>query len=583
MNEPTYLQLEFPLNVYAHSLYLQQGFVEYLHYGLVEANEDAWEIGAWVAQQRSTDLLLARLPPPPARILTVGVGLGTLATFLVKQGYQVTGISPDPQQIALAKQQMDSDSLHCVSFEAFAPQVQGYDVILFQQAAQSIKPLALFNKAFSLLNEKGQLILIEEFSLRRTSEDQIERLPLLKASLAQAKRCGFQLTEQLDLSQQVIPTLDYSVKVIEHHRTQLLTDLSLTVEQIDSWLNTLRLFQRKYRDGRYGYTLLVFEKGKAPRWRITEVTDADQEAIRGLFKQVFESEMTLDLWTWKYVQGQGMAIAAWRGSEMIAHYGGVVRELLYFGQPKKGVQIVDVMTSVKERRFLTRQGPYFLVGATFPEYYVGYGQPTLLGFGFPTHIHTRLAELLGLYAPVGQITEIHWSTQKSWSHVFTRIRHLHPLEQPADREIIDQLWEQMRPDFQQVIIGQRHWAYVEYRYFKHPHKQYELLMVSHRWWGRPLGIVVLFREQAVCKLIDLIAPIAHIPILIQQTRRIVASWGIPTLSLWITETFAPLFTQTGGTQHPVDVSIPHGIWYEGPPVTEVKDHWWLMGGDTDFM
>lgn len=66
MKPPEHIHLTFPLNVYAHSLYLQQGQVNYLHYGLVEENEDVWELGALAAQQRSTELLLARLPPPLA-------------------------------------------------------------------------------------------------------------------------------------------------------------------------------------------------------------------------------------------------------------------------------------------------------------------------------------------------------------------------------------------------------------------------------------------------------------------------------------------------------------------------------------
>jgi len=71
MSLPLHTQLDFPLNVYAHTLYLQQGEVQYLHYGLVEAQEDAWAVGALTAQQRATELLLTQLPPPPAQILEV--------------------------------------------------------------------------------------------------------------------------------------------------------------------------------------------------------------------------------------------------------------------------------------------------------------------------------------------------------------------------------------------------------------------------------------------------------------------------------------------------------------------------------
>jgi SAM-dependent methyltransferase len=584
MSPSQYFQLDFPLNVYAYTLYLQQGQVEYLHYGLVEEYEDVWEVGALAAQQRSTELLLARIPPSPCQILEVGLGLGTLAETLTKRGYQVTAISPDPYQLAIAKARLgDSIELQGVSFEEFNSHGHNYDVVLLQESAQYLKSLTLFNKAYNLLNDQGQLLLVDEVGLRRTPDDTIEGLPLLKYSLAHATYCGFQLTEQLDLSKQAAPTLDYLLTAIDHHRDRLLADLPVSEPQLTGLLNSLRLYQQKYRDGRYGYVLLSFQKKEAPRWRVTEVTPQHQEAVRALFVQVFQQEMSPQLWQWKYGHGQGLATAAWQGSQLVAHYGGVIRELYYFGQPKMGVQIVDVMVSAQERGVLTRRGPYFLVGATFPECYAGYGAKILLGFGFPTVRAIRGAEVLGLYADVGKMVEIRWSATPGRPRFGTRIRHLHPNESARDRDLINQLWEQMHFDFRQDIIGVRDWHYVQHRYLAHPHKQYELLLVTKRFSGKPLGMVVLYRDNDTCKLLDLIAPLNQLTILIQQIRRLVGNWGKLTVSAWITEKFVPLFTQTGGEPYPLDVRIPHCIWYEGPPVEEVRGHWWLMGGDTDFM
>jgi hypothetical protein len=278
-----------------------------------------------------------------------------------------------------------------------------------------------------------------------------------------------------------------------------------------------------------------------------------------------------------------MATAAWQDSQIVAHYGGILRELRYFGNPKWGVQIVDVMVSTQQRGVLTRRGPYFLVGATFPECYAGYGAKVLLGYGFPTARAIRTAEVLGLYADVGKMTEIRWPTITGRPHWWTRIRHLHPLENSHDRQVIDDLWAQMFPFFTQDIIGVRNWQYVHYRYLEHPHKQYELLLVTRRFSNKPLGVVIIYREGETCKLLDLIAPPSHFPLLIQQIRRMAGLWGMSTVSTWITENFASLFIQIGGEPHPVDVRIPHCIWYAGPPTEEVRGHWWLMEGDTDFM
>ncbi|MDY6991112.1 MAG: GNAT family N-acetyltransferase [Pseudomonadota bacterium] len=584
MNKPQYYHLSFPLNVYAHSLYLQQHQVEYLHYGLLEDNEDPWEVGALKAQQRSSELILAHLPPPPARILEIGVGLGTLSALLTQKGYQVTGISPDPYQIALAKARaINRFNLQCVSFEEFNTLAKNFDIIVLQESAQYLDTLLLFNKAYRLLTENGLMLIIDEVSLQRRPSNDIEGLPLLKYTLAQAQRCGFKVLKQVDLSKKAAPTLDYLLKAIQHHRTQLHTDLALPQAQLEALLDSLRRYQQKYRDGRYGYVFLLLQKYRQPRWHIQAVTPQHQEAVRTLFSQVFENNMSAALWNWKYDRGRGMATAAWRDHTMVAHYGGIIRALSYFGQPKTGVQIVDVMVATQERGVLTRQGPYFLVGATFPECYAGYGNRILLGFGFPTAKAIRIAERLGLYAEVGKMVEIQWIAASARPRLWTRIRHLQPQDKPSDRVIIDQLWHQMRNQLPYAIVGVRDWPYIQHRYLAHPHKHYELLLINKRFSGKPLGIVVLYREQDNCKLLDIIAPLHHIPVVIQQTRRIIGNWGLKTLSLWITENFAELFLQTGGQAHAIDVRIPHCIWYEGPPVEEVQGKWWLMGGDTDFM
>ena len=65
-----YRDFYYPLNVFMHILMHEEGAVRYLHYGLFERDDDSID----VAQERSTELLLSRLPPPPARLLDVGVG-----------------------------------------------------------------------------------------------------------------------------------------------------------------------------------------------------------------------------------------------------------------------------------------------------------------------------------------------------------------------------------------------------------------------------------------------------------------------------------------------------------------------------
>ena len=56
-----YRDFYYPLNVFMHILTAEEGGVEYLHYGLFEREDEP--IGD--AQERSTRMLLDRLPPRP--------------------------------------------------------------------------------------------------------------------------------------------------------------------------------------------------------------------------------------------------------------------------------------------------------------------------------------------------------------------------------------------------------------------------------------------------------------------------------------------------------------------------------------
>ncbi|HYV41690.1 MAG TPA: hypothetical protein VEO02_07875 [Thermoanaerobaculia bacterium] len=51
-------------------LTLEEGVAHSMHYGLFERGDESIA----TAQERSTALLLERLPPPPCRLLEVGVG-----------------------------------------------------------------------------------------------------------------------------------------------------------------------------------------------------------------------------------------------------------------------------------------------------------------------------------------------------------------------------------------------------------------------------------------------------------------------------------------------------------------------------
>ena len=248
-----YRHFPFPLNIYAHLLVRNGCNLDYLHYGLF-ANEGATFAEA---QAHSTELLLERLLPPPARLLEVGTGMGATMSLLLARGYDVTGVNPDPSQISVAQERFGvGDRITCSRWEDFEPASQ-WDQIVFQESAQYIAPADIFSRAARLLRAGGQLLILDEVGLRRGYEGE-QGLNLLSDLKSCAASNGFRLDEELDLSKLAAPTLAHMLRAADELRGELLEQVGASEEQIDALNASNEAYRQKYADGRYGYVRLLF-------------------------------------------------------------------------------------------------------------------------------------------------------------------------------------------------------------------------------------------------------------------------------------------------------------------------------------
>lgn len=246
MPAPSYSEFYYPLNVFMHILTHEEGAATYLHYGFFEdPNEPIAK-----AQERSTEALIARLPPPPARLLDVGSGLGTTLRKLQTLGYRITGITPDAKQIAAIGSGVD---VRCIAFEAM-PEDETFDAVVFQESSQYIDSEALFAKAANLTRH---VIVLDEFTVR--AEDGAS-LHALGRFIAAARANGFELVEDLDVSAKAAPSIDYFARLFPRYREALKTDLALTDAQIDSLIDNGVRYRDFYDRAVYAYRVMQFRR-----------------------------------------------------------------------------------------------------------------------------------------------------------------------------------------------------------------------------------------------------------------------------------------------------------------------------------
>jgi len=250
-------RLAFPLNVFACATVFQEGQVKYLHYGLFSSPHESIQ----TAQQRSTDLILRRLPTHIDRcVLEIGVGLGVTAKTLADRGYRVTGISPDPVQVSIAHEHAGAAvSLHVSRLEELGPPPHAVDVILAQESSQYVDLAVLFTKARDLLTPGGSVLIVDQVALRRVSPDQ-SALHLDADIKAQAHRFGFTLIEHMDLTRQAMPTLDYILGAIGTHRQRLQELMQMEASKLDGLVAGVAANRGRYHEGILGYALYHFRR-----------------------------------------------------------------------------------------------------------------------------------------------------------------------------------------------------------------------------------------------------------------------------------------------------------------------------------
>lgn len=247
---------QFPLNVYALILERETGAVDYLHYGFFELPGES----VAVAQQRSTDMLLARLPSPPADLLEVGIGTGSTLNTLLERGYRVTGIGPEPEQLNLARHLAgDRAVLECTGFEEFMASPGSFDAILLQESFQYLDAGDLFSRGREMLRPGGVLLLADEF-LQGAPEGATLHLPDLEATRRLAASHGLRSCEEVDVTEMAAPTVDYLLERIAAHHPALLELPDVGAEGLAGLVEALEEYRRAYAAGWCRYRLWHLER-----------------------------------------------------------------------------------------------------------------------------------------------------------------------------------------------------------------------------------------------------------------------------------------------------------------------------------
>jgi SAM-dependent methyltransferase len=112
-------------------------------------------------------LLLAHLPPAPARVADLGCGTGTLSLLLAREGYDVSGVDLSPEMVTRAIAKAGTSPELPVSFavgDASDPVLPpaAFDVVLSRHVLWALPdPAVGLRRWVDLLAPGGRLLLVE--------------------------------------------------------------------------------------------------------------------------------------------------------------------------------------------------------------------------------------------------------------------------------------------------------------------------------------------------------------------------------------------------------------------------------------
>lgn len=189
--------------------------LEHLHFGLWDDSDPRTIEGVRIAQERYMQRLLDRFPDGVETVLDVGAGTGALSFAARDRGYAIEALSPCEHQAAEFAAKADgSVPFHCTRFQDFEPP-RTYDLVVCSESAQYVPLESLFERVRACLGDGGHFLVCDYFRLQ--PERFYRNCHVLEPFLATARANGFEVGEQEDVTEQVLPTLEVGRGVFEQY------------------------------------------------------------------------------------------------------------------------------------------------------------------------------------------------------------------------------------------------------------------------------------------------------------------------------------------------------------------------------
>ena len=222
-----------------------------LHYGYWEDSQKLKEEGTKLtleclrgAQQKYTDVLIEAIPNNVRSVLDVGCGIGDVSRALSKLEYNVTAISPDSNHAQYFENHRSQLTFLQTKFEDLKID-RKFDLILMSESQNYFPTEIGFRQCTSFFLPKGYLLVSGMF--KKNSDSEFTEVPnTIQDYSKTAERYGLSLIENVDITQNILPTIDFIYESMERYvepSVTMLNQFISSIAPVKSWF--IKVFFRK--------------------------------------------------------------------------------------------------------------------------------------------------------------------------------------------------------------------------------------------------------------------------------------------------------------------------------------------------
>lgn len=477
---------------------------DHLHFGLWR--EDNSQLSIEEAQQAMFEYLLSFFPPPPAKVLDVGCGLGLSAYLLAQKGYKVTAVAPSQEMTHYAQQTyggngIDFEVLGFLDKHEVVFAQEQYDILFFQESSQYISPLdAVMKKSRQLLKDKGFLIICDEVCYDKSIKHETA-VHLFNDFLITFAENGFRITENKKIGKIIFPTYDFVIQGLTKLNDSIGNEHAVkdVKDRIKFYINGWKKQKDWNLQGRMGYEIFV---ARRDAFTIKPYSVGDENKILSTFNEVFGVTRNIEHWQWKFKDNPyGSYKISGVFSEdgnLVAHYAGYPVPFYWDvnGTPETflSMQIGDTFTRPEIRHI--GRGKTSILSRVAQHFYAKYSEKVSFTYGFNTGIIKKFGERFLGYQyidpipyRVKEISKFPLRRNSFLKKIFSKY-HVRIIQ--SFNGTFDNLFERTARSYRFLV--KRESRYLTWRYRDCPDKDY-LMVAIYNKMAKLIGWSVFLKKE----------------------------------------------------------------------------------------